>query len=122
MAFVRKGLFRGASKSEIMCATKRIALSSYILDSTCRRLLTLSRSCESLKVILIFSLEHLLRELWEVLLKYWYIHFLRDNGSHLTLLDLLDDLIYKTINAPVNVNAPNPGKVGDLDKRTRKDE
>lgn len=40
---------------------------------------------------------------------------------------MLDDLIYKTINAPVNVNAPqppspNPGKGGDLDKRTRKDE
>ena len=72
MAFVRKGLFRGVSKSEIMCAMRRIALSSSMLDSTCTCLLTLFRSCELLKVVLIFSLEHLLRGLWGLLLKYWY--------------------------------------------------
>ena len=123
MAFVRKGLFRGVSKSEIMCAMRRIALSSSMLDSTCTCLLTLFRSCELLKVVLIFSLEHLLRGLWGLLLKYWY-PLLERWWFAFNFVRFLDDLIYKTINVPVNVNAatPNPGKGGDLDKRTRKDE
>ena len=45
MVFPWKGLFRGACKSEITCATRRIALFPSVLASLCTRLLPLVLSC-----------------------------------------------------------------------------